>query len=97
MEYNHFYLKGKVCVFLPEKEIIHLEGGSDKSKTLANTYDFGKLSNIYLWLSKIKYLRKNHGEDKLVIAVVKFILIIIWRMPKNRERTKSYLNELKSI
>ncbi len=97
LEYNHFYLKGKVCVFLPEIEIIHLEGGSDKSKTLANTYDFGKLSNIYLWLSKIKYLRKNHGEDKLVIAVVKFILIIIWRMPKNRERTKSYLNELKSI
>lgn len=97
LEYNHFYLKSKACVFLPEIEIIHLEGGSDKSKTLDNTYDFGKLSNIYLWLSKIKYLRKNHGEDKLIIAFIKFILIMIWKMPKNRERTKSYLNELKSV
>lgn len=97
LEYNHFYLKGKKSVLLPEIEIIHLEGGSDKSKFASTTYDFGKLSNIHLWLSKIKYLRKNHGEDKLMIAIIKYILMFIWKAPENRERTKPYLKELKVI
>lgn len=97
LEYNHFYTKGKVCVLLPQIEIIHLEGGSDKSTVVSNTYDFGKLSNIHLWLSKVKYLRKNHGEDRLKIEIIKCMLMFIWKMPKNKERTKPYLKELKRI
>ena len=97
LEYNHFYTKGKMCVLLPEIEIIHLEGGSDKSIGKPDTYDFGKLSNIYLWLSKVKYLRKNHGEKKLLIAIIKFILLFIWKTPGNKERTQPYIEELKVI
>ena len=97
LEYNNFYLNGKKAILLPEIEIIHLEGGSDKSKVASTTYDFGKLSNIHLWLSKVKYLRKNHGDDKLLIAIIKLLLMFIWKTPGNRERTKPYLKELKVI
>lgn len=97
LQYNHFYRKGKNCVFLPEIQIIHLEGGSDRSETVQTTYDFGKLSNIYLWISKVKYLRKNHGEQKLLLAILKGLLLFIWKRPAYYERTKAHKQELKAI
>ena len=97
LEYNHFYLKNKVCMLVPEIEIIHLEGGSDKSGTASMNYDFGKLSNIYLWLSKVKYLRKNYSNDKVLIAMIKGMLLFIWKTNKYKEKTKPYIEELKAI
>lgn len=97
LEYNNFYLKNKVCILIPEIEIVHLEGGSDKSHVTSVSYDFGKLSNIYLWLSKVKYLRKNHGNSKVLILTIKCILGFIWKTPKYRQRTKAYIKELKAI
>lgn len=37
--------------------IIHLEGGSEKDQTTG--YNFGKLSNIFFWISAVKYCKKN--------------------------------------
>ena len=97
LEYNHFYLKNKVCMLLPEIEIIHLEGGSDKSVSVSAAYDFGKLSNIHLWMSKVKYLRKNFSKDKVLIAIIKSVLLFIWKSNKCKDRTKPYIKELKAI
>ena len=97
LEYNHFYLKGKACILLPEIEIIHLEGGSDKSAATSMVYDFGKLSNIHLWMSKVKYLRKNFSKNKMLITVIKSVLIFIWKTKKYKEKTKPYIKELKAI
>lgn len=96
LEYNHFKLKDKKCIIVPNVQIVHFEGGSDKSETVS-TYDFGKKSNIYLWLSNIKYLRKNYPKSNITIFVIKKILLYIWKQKKYNNRTNEYLEELKNI
>jgi len=96
LEYNHFYKKGKKSVIIPGPQIIHLEGGSDSSSIMSE-YDFGKKSVIFLWISNLKYLRKNFPKSTFLIAMIKAILVFVWNRKKYKNRTYKFKNELMSI
>lgn len=96
LEYNHFYRNNKSCILIPNIKIIHLEGGSDKTEKDI-PYDFGKLSVIYYWISIMKYMRKNYPQSIWTIQAIKMILIHIWKKEKNKDKTCTFLDELKLI
>lgn len=95
LQYN--LIKGtdkKICV-ISGPRVVHLEGGSDKTKE-HSWYDFRRKSSIYYWISRIKYLRKNM-DSNIKIQLLKFFVILVWMFPCNWHATKEYYRELISL
>lgn len=66
--------KGKKRLIIDGPKIIHLEGGSEKQKSIH--YDFGKKTSKYYWESCVYYLKKNLKANftaKIILLLMKLL------------------------
>lgn len=96
LQFNLYYKNNLTSYVLSSPAILHFEGGSDNSGQ-SFKYSFCKKSSIYYWLSCIKYFRKNLSSHKFSIAILKFVVFLVWISPANIKKTRFYIKELLSI
>lgn len=94
LQFNHFAKKGKKRVILPEPKIIHYEGASDTTRQGRAQekvpYDFGRRSVAWLWISNLKYLKKNYPKSGSVVRLMGRMLRLVWKKCDDRELAASY-------
>ncbi|MCQ2577005.1 MAG: glycosyltransferase family 2 protein [Treponema sp.] len=91
MQFNHFHLEGKKSIILDTPKIIHLEGGSEKDQSAG--YNFSKLTNIFFWISAIKYCKKNKLCSEKQLLKLKKRIIKIWKL-QGKRIPENYFQEL---
>ena len=96
LQYNHFYLKGKYNVILSEPKIVHYGGASTGSNTKVHNKYFNKKSNVIMWISILKYLRKNFPQNRVVFSLIRQYLKVCLRLSKVTEQRK-YIEEINMI
>lgn len=95
LQWNSFTKNGRKNILISAPKIVHLEGGSSKKEENAVVYyDFFKRSTAMLWISNMKYLKKNCLEHKQITKLCCSLLKRIW---KKKDIGKEYLQWLAEI